>query len=282
MRKTLIIFILATWHLTYSQKPTNYDLAKIRNETLYVVQGYENEYDEVIKTAIDTYWKLNQNIKYIKQNELESLKKNGTCKLFIGFEGSGTLQYGKKYTITTWGLFRNSSYWTADYTFQLDNLTTSDGEVLGTDKDLRVFSNRVIQYIKLIQSQYKRYEDLGWKNYVRKQDMREKFKDMTVLVPKEYIDYGISESLIKEYLPKYEIISTDDIKKKVIDDKNLDNVAQLFLSRGLDNTLAYIVELKTGDLISVEADGERGSFGIARKLNDDDVKSLLKRLKKGT
>jgi hypothetical protein len=277
--KTAILIIYVLSGMLNAQKVNYYDILKVKDEAMYVVTGYGKEYDEAIKYAVETYWKLNKTIKYINVDELEELKKSKVCKLYIGLGGNGIMVYGKKYSNTVLGVYGNVGFWTCYYKLDFDDLTKSKDEIVGADKNAHLMTNRVIQDLLLMTTQIKKLEEMGSKEYGNYQGSKERLKDLTILIPKECIENGVPETVFKESFAKYEVVSSDEIKKLIIEGKS-ENKAVLSITRGADNTIMYIMDIKTGELISYARDGERGSFGAGRQIDEDDVRSLIKRVKR--
>lgn len=253
------------------------DFEKMKKETLYILNGYDKEFDEAVKYAVDKYWTLTP-VKYINVNDLEPLKKDKTCKMYLGISGYAVMNYGRKFTHNELNLSFNHGFWSTYYTMQFDNLTKPSGEILGADKDFHQISNKIVLNIMMMCVEMKKSQEMGDKAY-REYSAKSKLSSYTVYVPKETVANDLTEDLFTKNLAKVEFKSTDDLKKKVMDQSEVDNKAQLFLARSGSNTILYITDMKTGELIARAMLGERGSGSVGKKVDADDIQDLFKGLK---
>ncbi len=253
----------------------NKDLEKMKKETLYVLNGYDKEFDEVVKYAVDKYWKLTP-VKYINANDIEPLKKDKTCKMYLGIGGYAMLNYGRKFKHNELDLRVNSGFWSICYKMQFDNLSKPSDEFIGADKDLHLISNKIILNIMMMCAEMKKVEELGdaYSDYT----LKDKLSSFTVYIPKETIENGLTEDMFKKYITKAEVKTSDELKKMVVDQTDVENKAQLFITRAGDNTMLYITNMKTGELIAYAYQGERGSASVGKKIDEDDLQVLFKRL----
>jgi hypothetical protein len=280
--KTINLFILliAFSNLSFSQKiqfvgpgsSDKYD--EISKRPITVVTGYDKETDAAIKFAFDKFWKFST----VKYMTIEEYNKSGKDeKSVFSIDRHFIRDYGTySSTQINWvGQWKTNR----PYLYQLpfDNLSKGENENIGTDKTNHDISNKAIQYVMMLNSQIKLLVELGWKKYMS-HDYKDKLNTMTILVPKEYISGGLSEAIFKKHFTKVEFLSSDEIKKRIMENKNLDNCAEFFICQDPDKNSVFVMDLKTGDLISTAEKGKT-SFNRAKKIDDESIEKLLEKLK---
>jgi hypothetical protein len=121
---------------------------------------------------------------------------------------------------------------------------------------------------------------MGKYKYYYHEGLKEKVKDYKILVQKEHIDNGrFTEEALKKHLPKYEIVSSAEILKRIKEQANTENTGFLMIGRGDYIMHLTIVDIKTGDMLYHDADG-LGTFTQNQQFDDGEIQKLLKSLEK--
>jgi hypothetical protein len=246
------------------------DCEKALKKPITVYTGYDKEFDEVVKFAFEKYWKSSKII-YKNYNESEGKSNPGSSFGVGSYQTSTAIPV--KYIIATWW---GSKMTALDLAF--DYLVKGSNENQGTDNSFHDFSNRIIQYIALVNNQINLLATIGDKEYYR-YDFKGKLGTKKILISNQYIKNGISESAFKDNLSnKIEFLSADEIKSRLMADKDIDDCAELMINQTVDRITMFIIDLKSGDLLTHSNIG-KSDFNKMKKVDDDAVIHLIKELK---
>ena len=267
---TQTLFAQYIWYVDPADKFGAFEIEKV-----FVKLTGDKEMDEALKYGFENYWKQSP-FELVAPKEFKNSSK-------WSFEiESYTFNDAGSYRFTGMGLYQLKKGKKIDYnvifSLNFDNFSNVKTKQLnGIDKDNHMLSNKIIQYIILLNQQLAKRKELGVKKYIYLNN-KDKVKDVNLLIPKEYFDNGLSESVLKEnYKGKYTILTSDEIKKRIMDKKDLENCAELIIWEDQETHGAFIMDLNTGDLLSYAKEG-KFNMNPGKKITDGDFKTLIKKL----
>jgi hypothetical protein len=242
---------------------------------LTVLTWDDKEFDDALKFAFAKYWKFGP-VNYM--SDAERNKKGTDLDSYLYISGASWNESPNihAFKLIWYGVWKTNK--PSLYEVWFDHLSKGDNENIGADITHHDFSNKIIQYVMLMSRQVKLVIEMGAKDYYRINN-KSKLETLTILVSKESLaKHGLSEATFKTKFKKVEFISSDDIKKRLMEDKNLDNCAELFICQDTDRNSLFIMDLKTGDIIASSGSGKSG-FNRMKKVDDDMISNMLSDLK---
>jgi hypothetical protein len=275
-RLLTILNLLLIFSFIKAQKISPYQkeevVEQLRKEKMYVLYTDDKEMDEALKYAFDKYWKINH-VQFIKREDFEKLKRGKDYEAYFEFNNWAYKDYGD-FSYTNMNITYKS---TLIYVGSFDKFSKGKNEEIGIDKDFHMMSTKIVQYIHMMNSEFSKLESLGRKKYFYF-NLKDKIKEKNLVIAKEYFSAGLSEANFGSlYKNKYSILNSDEIKKKIMEEKELDNCAELFICGSPEVFKGFIVDLKTGDVMA-EATVGKTSFNRTRQIDDSVMEKLLNKL----
>lgn len=253
-------------------------IEKFKKEPCVIALGYDKEFDEAVKFAFDKYWKFSP-VKYITSPDkypTVHTEKQGNVVFMRETEELWSAKQTPKITSTILKLYGNN---TIRFDSYFDDYKNED-KSFGIDQSFHMKAIKVIPYIMCLAAEMNRLEEWGVMKYTFHKGLKEKVKNYTVIIPKENItNKRFSEDFFKPYFTKYEFLDSEEINKKIRDQKNTENVALLCIGRSLSVIQLSIIDIKTGDLLYVD-NGDIGKGSKSKDFEEEDIKKVLKNLEK--
>ncbi len=276
--KTIITIIAFSFlsNISFGQKlkinSGKFKMDELIKGPFVVRESGDKEFDDAVKFAFEKYWKLSP-LKFTPYKENPSYKDVANFKV-----SSWKGRSGGKYT------YSHCSFWTPDINTQMnfDDFKKGDSDD-GIDKDFHKMAIKVIPFIMCWSAEVNRVNTLGntkWggMTYNKRESIKHKVKDYTILIQKENVDTKrLSDAPFKQYLKKYEFVSSDDINTRIKEQKNTENTALLVFGRDDYLMTLSIIDIKTGDLLYYNEDG-LGTFTQGKSFTDEVIGKLLKKL----
>lgn len=249
---------------------SRHSIEKLKKDTLFVPLRYSMDFDSAFKLAIKKYWTFSP-VSFAEDSE--GADNSG---IYLTHPTDDRTVGGNYRTCTLIG-YDNKKAGILGFQMYFDNdhLKKSPDIIDGIDKTYDHMSCEVIQYIMVLCYQIRRIELEIYSKYEPfRGDKSERIKSYKIFVAQEYIENGVSKEAFTDKLPKCTFLPASEIRDKIIEQKDMQNCAQLILVKSFGVVRLYLIDLKTGEpLLS-----EQSMFGV-NKSGYITTKNVVKILK---
>ena len=295
---TYCSIFLSSGQTFYPQNKFYEDIPVVAKLPINVITGYDPEYDSALIFAFNKYWKFSE-VRFIDKDNYEKIRETDANSYFELKKHGYTLS-NYTYSDVSWNLgpnhpkdltcsvalnYKTKFSYCYYYSLGFDNVnnTRPDGttKYYGIDNTYHDFSNKIIQYVMLMCNQiastsiFEKASDYAIFFYKKN---KVKLNEKTIIVPKEYLDLGITEEVFKTNLSNVESLSSNEIKHHLMTDNSLADKYELIITQSTSAYLIYVISLKDGELIAYN---DIPVTTLKKKKMDDElVKKILTGLKK--